>query len=73
MWARGVLLLGITLPGIAAADEAEAAPAPEFLEYLGLWETDDEEWFFLGGLGEEQDEVQSDKAADGENVPEKKE
>ncbi len=73
MWAKGLLLLGMALPGIAAADKAEAAPASEFLEYLGLWEADDEEWLFLGDLGEQQDEVQSDKAADSEIAPEKKE
>ena len=43
-----VLALGCWLPG-APAQEAEEVPTPDldFLEYLGTWAEDDDEWLAI--------------------------
>jgi len=47
----------------AAADRAEEAPDAAFLEYLGSWEEDDEDWVALAGTAAEDAER---RAAQGE-------
>jgi len=46
-----MLLLGIALStpmsAIAEPEPEEASPELEFLEYLGMWETSDEDWLLL--------------------------
>lgn len=36
-------------PAEDAADDADALPDMEFLEYLGSWEDSDEEWILFAG------------------------
>ena len=35
----------LVLPALAATGPAEPAPDPELLEFLALWDADDEDWF----------------------------
>ncbi len=54
-----------------AADDADAVPDMEFLEYLGSWEESDEEWILFAG----EDDVparRADPAPDGEASEESK-
>jgi hypothetical protein len=69
---RGVrislLALGCGWLAAAQAQEAEAPPAPdlEFLEYLGAWAEEDDEWLAI-------EEWQKDEAAEPEENPERAE
>ena len=69
---RGVrvplLALGCAWLAAAEAQEAEAPPAPdlEFLEYLGAWAEDDDEWLAI-------EEWQKDQAAEREGDRERAE
>ncbi len=49
----------------AVADEADAVPDMEFLEYLGSWEDSDEEWMLFAGEDDPPAE-RTDPAPDGE-------
>ncbi len=67
-------LLGCGEP--ALADEAEV-PDLEFLEYLGSWESSDEDWVIFTASMEEKEESEdkendegSDPAPDGEKLAE---
>jgi hypothetical protein len=48
-----------------AADNADAVPDMEFLEYLGSWEDSDEEWMLFAGEDDAPAE-RTDPAPDGE-------
>jgi hypothetical protein len=71
-----LMLAGIACPGNAlAADEADE-PDLEFIEYLGSWEAEEEDWVIFAADGEEQEESeqseQGDAAPDGEKLAEVK-
>ncbi len=70
------VLLGIPAAVAAAADdddrEAAKQPPPEmeFLEYLGMWETSDEEWLLLEDDTVADNEKRSDPVPVGEESTE---
>ena len=54
------IALGTSTNAIAAAENEDALPDMEFLEYLGMWETSDEEWLLM----EETEVAEPDKRSD---------
>ncbi len=73
--ARVAVLWGLVgMSGLGLADDAEA-PDLEFLEYLGSWESSDEDWVLLAADAAEKEapEVQEeeiDTAPNGEKLAE---
>ena len=64
-------MLGVAagLVSIARAAEEPAEPELDFLEYLGSWQADDEEWVIEAGW-EDRDVEETVPPADGEPEPE---
>ena len=54
-----LLACGLCL-GPAAMAEEELPPEAEFLEYLGMWETSDEDWLLL----DEKEVARTDRRSD---------
>jgi hypothetical protein len=50
-------MLGAALGLVGAARAADEPPAPEldFIEYLGSWQAEDEEWVIEAGWEEDED------------------
>ncbi len=44
------VLLAVALPVVASAKDEEELPDLEFLEYLGSWQDEDEEWYLEAEL-----------------------
>jgi len=66
-------LFGLCVAGsIDAADDGAAANPPDdtFLEYLGLWETSDEDWLLLDDVLVESEAERSDPVPQGEESTE---
>ena len=63
-------ILSFVLAGVSAAngDEGGQVPEVDFLEYLGSWQAEDEEWVLAAGW--ESDDVRSE--ADAQPEPEEK-
>jgi hypothetical protein len=68
-WHVALLICGLCLGTVAAADE-EPAPEAEFLEYLGMWELTDEEWLLLDDEEAAVAEERSEPAPEGEDSTE---
>jgi len=52
--------IGTTMSAIAEPEPDETLPDMEFLEYLGMWETSDEDWLLL----DEREVARTDKRSD---------
>ena len=65
---RLVAMLGASAGFLGIAHAADEAPPPEldFLEYLGSWQPEDEEWVIEAGWEDEDDTP----PADGKQEPE---
>jgi hypothetical protein len=68
------LLCGIALStstsAVAATEHDDTVPDAEFLEYLGMWETSDEDWLLLEGQDVAEPDPRSDPAPTGEESTE---
>jgi len=77
--AKAVLLCGplicVSLPAVAE-EESPGMPELEFLEYLGSWETSDEDWLLFSDETERQvvadDSAKRDPTPQGEGATELK-
>jgi hypothetical protein len=54
------IALGTSMSAIAEPENEATLPDMEFLEYLGMWETSDEEWLLV----EDKDVAEPDKRSD---------
>lgn len=65
------LALGCSWLTVARAQEADAekakGPDLEFLEYLGSWDGDDDEWFELDGWRRRNPPAAGERAKEAEN------
>ena len=50
--------------GSALADDEEALPDLEFIEYLGSWEESDEDWLLVSDVTRVRDEIMQDEGSD---------
>jgi hypothetical protein len=72
MSASKAALVGAFLLGCGAVFAAdEEGPAPEFLEYLGLWEESDEDWLIFNEPVTAETDERSDPVPEGEESTEK--
>ena len=72
-----LMLSGLACQGGAVADDETDEPDLEFLEYLGSWEADEQDWVIFAADEEKQEEEseqgeQNDAAPDGEKLAEVK-
>lgn len=54
------IALGTSMSAIAEPEPEETLPEMEFLEYLGMWETSDEDWLLL----HDKEVARTDKRSD---------
>ncbi|MDH5622531.1 MAG: hypothetical protein OEY74_10655 [Gammaproteobacteria bacterium] len=62
--------LGTTMSAIAEPEPDETLPEMEFLEYLGMWETSDEDWLLLDDREVARTDKRSDPAPESEESTE---
>ena len=70
MSVRRVLLGSLLLSCSVAVVADEELPEIEFIEYLGLWEGNDEDWIMFSDAIRARNEKRSDPAPEGEESTE---
>ena len=66
-----LVVCSLCIAPVALAEDEEALPEAEFLEYLGMWEETDEDWLVLNEARIAEKDERSDPAPEGEESPEK--